>query len=101
MCLPGLHITQGIFFGLLEEACHQLDLKLASCHHSSEHHGFFTPYTVALQDLNKTKADIDVAQQSPDILEQIMVYSSVVLDKENPLVQGLLKQCDETRIRSW
>ena len=97
MCLPGLHITQGIFqklFGLLEEACHELDLKLASCHHSIEHHGSFTPYTVALQDLNKTKADLDVAQQSA---EQIMVYSSVVLDKENPLVQGLLKQCDETR----
>ena len=100
MCLLGLHITQGIFqklFGLLEEACHELDLKLASCHHSSEHHGSFTPYTVALQDLNKTKADLDVAQQSANILEQLMVYSSVVLGKENPLVQGLLKQCDESR----
>lgn len=57
-------------FGLLEEACHELDMKLASCHHSSEHHGSFTPYTVALLDLNKTKADLDVAQQSANILEQ-------------------------------
>ena len=71
-----------------------MDLKLASCHHSSEHHGSFTPCTVALQDLNKTKADLDVAHQSANILEQLMVYSSVVLGKENPLVQGM---CDESR----
>ena len=56
------------------------------------------PHTLwPFKTFNKTKADLDVAQQSADILEQIMVYSSVVLDKENPLVQGLLKQCDETR----
>ena len=60
-------MTQGIFqkiFTLLEEACHELDLKLASHHSSDEHHGSYAVYAVALQELNKTRAELDVARQS-------------------------------------
>ena len=100
MCLPGLHITQGIFqkiFTLLEDECHNLDLKLAHQHSSEQRSGSFSPYAEALQQLRKAYEDLDAAKQSVTVLEQLMVYTSVAVGQTNPLVQGLIQQSTETR----
>ena len=55
--MPGLHISQGIFlklFELLEDACHELNLKTAS---SAE-------FVQKLQELKKAKEDHGAAQQN-------------------------------------
>ena len=100
MCLPGLHITQGIFqklFTLLEEACHELDLKL-SCHFSSQtQHGSYSLYVDKLRDLTKTKAQLETAKQIVTNLEQLVVYLSITLDQTNPLLQGFLHHQAESR----
>ena len=100
VCLPGLHITQGIFqkiFGLLEEACHELDLKLA-CHFSSQaHHGSYSVYVDKLRDIAKTKADLDTARQTLAESEQIVVYLSITLDPTNPVLQRILRYRAERR----
>ena len=65
-------MTQGIFqkiFTLLEEACHQLDLKLAVHHSSDKQLGSYSLYADALQELTKTRADLATAKQSSANLE--------------------------------
>ena len=100
VCLPGLHIMQGIFqktFGLVEEACHELDLKLA-CHVRPEtSHGSYSVYVDKLRALTKTRVDLDTARQSLSVSEQIVVYLSITLDQTNPLIQGLLRHRAESR----
>ena len=100
MCLPGLHVTQGIFqklFGLLEEACHELDLKLA-CHFTSEiQHGSYSEYVHKLRELTKTKAALDTAKQTVSNLDQLVVYFSITFGQTNPLLQGLLPHRAESR----
>ena len=94
-------MTQGIFqkiFTLLEEACHELDLKLASHHSSDEHHGSYAVYAVVLQELNTTRAELDVTRQSASNLEQLVVYLSVTFGQSNPLLlEGLLDLSAEGR----
>ena len=100
MCLPGLHITQGIFqkiFTLLQEECHELDLKLAHQHSSEQRHGSFSLYADALQQLHKAYEDLDAAKQSATALEQLMVYLSVAVGPTNPLVQGLIQESTDSR----
>ena len=82
------HSNQKLF-GLLEEACHELDMKLAFHQNVSQPHGSFTQDTETLRDLTKTRADLDEAQQATSVLEHLMVYSSVAFGKENPLVHRL------------
>ena len=100
MCLPGLHITQGIFqkiFTLLEEACHELDIKLA-CHFSAQtQHGSYSAYVGTLRELLKTRADLDLAKQTVSSADQTVVYLSITLDQTNPLLQGLLNHQAECR----
>ena len=98
--MPGFHITQGIFqkmFTLLEEECHELDLKLAHQHSSDQRHGSFSPYAEALQQLHKAQEDLEAAKQSATVLEQLMVYLSVAVGQTNPLVQGLIQQSTDSR----
>lgn len=100
MCLPGLHITQGIFqkiFSLLEEACHELDLKLA-CHFSSSiQHGSYSEYVRKMRELTSTRAALDTAKQAVSGVEQLVVYLSITLDQTNPLLQGMLHHQAECR----
>ncbi|KAL5489444.1 hypothetical protein EMCRGX_G018536 [Ephydatia muelleri] len=60
VCLPGLHITQGIFvtlLDLLEDACHQLDLQLAYTYQEeSSSSSTFTKYAEELHKLQVAKA---------------------------------------------
>ena len=84
-----LHITQGIFqkiFTLLEEDCHDLDLNLPFHHHP------WVTYADTLQELTKTKSDLDLAKQAATNLEQLVVYLSITIAQSNPQLQGLILQ---------
>lgn len=90
-----LYCTGDYWRPRLEEACHELDMKLAFHHNIniSQHHVSFAQYTEALRDMTKTRADLE-AQQSTSVLEQLMVFSS---GKENPSVHRLLNLYEESR----
>ena len=72
--MPGLHISQGILlkiFNLLENACHDLDVKMVLIH--SGHTALSPSYThhvLNLQELNRTKAELDTALHFTDCIVQ-------------------------------
>eukprot|EP00731_Ephydatia_muelleri_P023365 Em0015g948a len=89
VCLPGLHITQGIFvkiFDLLEDACHQLDLQLAYTYtEESSSSSSFTKYAEELhklQHMGWTALEITefLMQQAEDMRQSVekMVDNSVI-----------------------
>ncbi|KAL5517678.1 hypothetical protein EMCRGX_G003271 [Ephydatia muelleri] len=94
VCLPGLHITQGLFtklYLLFENACHQLDAKLAlgyqgNCDNMSSN---FVAYIKASHDLNKAKDDFEKATEMLTQLQQNTTYFSIVIGQANPIVQSL------------
>ena len=97
--MPGLHFAQGIFqkiFTPLEEDCHDLDLKLGFHHHPWEIGSYFT-FVAALQELSKTKSDLDLAEQAATNLEQLVVYLSITIAQSNPLLHGLVQQSAKSR----
>jgi hypothetical protein len=79
-------------FTLFEEACHRLDLMLAS-HHEPEQLGSYNVYVAALQELTKSREDLNVAAN----LEQLVVYFSITLGQTIPLLQGLVQQSAQTK----
>ena len=88
VCLPGLHITQGLFtklYLLFENACHQLDAKLAlgyqgNCDNMSSN---FVEYIKASHDLNKAKDDYEKATEMLTQLQQNTTYFSIVVGQSN------------------
>ena len=70
---------------------------MLASHHKSEQQGSYNVYAAALQELNKTREDLNVAKGTAANLEQLVVYFSITLDQMNPLLQGLLQHSGETR----
>lgn len=70
---------------------------MLASHHKPERQGSYNVYAAALQELNKTREDLDVAERTAANLEQLVVYFSITLDQTNPLLQGLLQHSSETR----
>ena len=103
VCLPGLHITQGLFtklYVLFENACHQLDAKLAldyqgNCDNMSSN---FVQYIKASQDLNKAKDDFEKATEMLTQLQQNTTYFSIVIGQSNPIVQSLQELSKQTKV---
>ena len=88
-------MTQGIFqkiFALFQEACHELDLKLAmhwreNPINSSEYEG----YCSMLRDLSTATIELESLLQEEETIQQVATYYSVV-DGSNPLLaRGLLE----------
>ena len=72
VCLPGLHISLGIFFRLytlMEEACHELDLAAADL--SNEGGVSFSAYSADLQALSKLKDEAQMCEHGIHTLDQL------------------------------
>ena len=76
MCIPGLHITLGIYlklFNLLEDKCHAYDIKIAAilANHSIELDTDFGDFVSVLTRLRVLQREIsDKEQQLEDCIEQ-------------------------------
>ena len=88
--MPGLHISQGIFlklFELLEDACHELDLKVALIH---SREGILSPSFAAfvqkLQELKKGKGDHGAEQQNLEMLIEVKMYLAIIIGQANSIV---------------
>ena len=87
MCLPGSHISQGIFlklFNLLEDECHELDLKMAS--NLSSPMGMsataYKEYSDALKELSKFKEELDFAKDNATLLDEMQTYCTLLVGEE-------------------
>ncbi len=93
VCLPGLHISLGIFyrlFSLLEDVCHQLDFKLAqntSPSHSSQ--TSFTEYSLALDQTTELQDERQNLDEAAETLEQVASY--LTLNLPSPLTSPVIR----------
>ena len=101
MCLPGLHITQGIFvkiFDLLEDACHQLDLQLAyTFTKEGSSSSSFTRYAEQLHKLQVAKAKLAEAQDAMATLEEAITYVALAHGEDSQITELLMQQAEDMR----
>ncbi|KAL5506255.1 hypothetical protein EMCRGX_G007860 [Ephydatia muelleri] len=101
VCLPGLHISQGIFlkiFNLLENACHDLDVKMALIHsgHSTLSPSY-TNHVLNLQELNRAKVELDTVVQYLTMLVEHQTYLTVAIGQSNSILANFEEHIDECR----
>ena len=92
VCLPGLHTLQGIFlklFTLLENECHELDLKMGSS--LSSPMGMST--MAYLKELSKFKEELDLAKDNAMLLDEMQTYCTLLVGAEDPYLIDLTEQC--------
>eukprot|EP00731_Ephydatia_muelleri_P010723 Em0005g1309a len=100
VCIPGLHITQGIFQKLLsffEDACHRLDLQLAHL----QQDGLYSTtvldmHSKTLQELVKTREDLELAEQERDTVQQILTHSSMMYANSDEELESLKEFCRQS-----
>ena len=101
MCLPGLHITLGVFtkiFKLFEDTCHELDLKLAcSSSQTAASSSSFDEYHQEMLKMLSAKEDLTSQLQELNVHEQLTTYLSILYGETNEVVKGLLKQAEIKR----
>lgn len=99
--MPGLHISQGIFlkiFNLLENACHDLDVKMALIHNGrSTLSPSYTHHVLNLQELNRAKAELDTAMQYLTTIVEHQTYLTVAIGQTNSILANFEEHIKECR----
>ena len=78
--MPGLHISLGIFFRLftlLETACHQLDLSLATQGEQDDTRHSYRLYSNALSSLTKLEEERNHNEEEAQAAEQLSTFLAV------------------------
>lgn len=80
VCLPGLHISLGIYdrlWELLEGACTELDLLLAKHTSTGGIGNSFDEYVASLKKREQLQASLHTAEQWVTMLDQLVTYFSL------------------------
>lgn len=80
VCMPGLHITLGIFhrlFVLLEADCHLLDMKLAASGRQDDALHSFKLYSAALDSVHKLEEERHRDMEEAQAAEQLSTFLAV------------------------
>ena len=98
MCLPGLHITLGIFnrlFDLLERKCQELDLALAS-QQVAQGGETFNRYIAALKRHGDLEEELENQEHRIVTFVELLSYLMVTVPEplENGVVQGVIENKD-------
>ncbi len=105
--LPGLHISLGIFyrlFSLLEDACHQLDFKVAQSRTSDpSDQSSFQEYARCLHELRELEEEKSRVEEEASILEQASTYLTITISlpdaQGSVLLRGMLEEAGNRRRR--
>lgn len=92
VCIPGLHISLGIFdrlWDLLENACTELDLTLAKDREGMEGNTYEC-YCQALREAERLKEKLKVEQQHSRVLSELITY--LALHLPNPATDPSLRK---------
>ena len=92
MCIPGLHISLGVFFRLytlLEEACHELDLTAANINSSHQGHSgtSYASYSADLVEISKLRDEAQVCRHSITTLQQLSTLCALTLPPGDPNIE--------------
>ena len=103
VCPPGLHISLGIFFRLftlLEDECHELDVRHSLQLQGSTAGSSFTTFLSAVQRQAKLRDDINRVTTQIGGLEQLLTLALVSLPQNTPQMTAFTEQlADEIRSR--
>ena len=105
VCLPGLHMSLGIFdrlWELLEGTCNKLDLQLA--HHTTEggkDGNTYQQYIAALKEMEKLKSLHGTEDVRATTLEQLATFFSLHIPNEahRQQLEILRKEASIARLR--
>lgn len=102
MCVPALHISLGIFsrlFQLYEQACHELDVKLAAIHTTTPSASEkFNNYAAALQKIMDMEETIKQCHCMAENNEQLATWFAMDDDTEvQEQVRFLLLEAQQLR----
>lgn len=98
VCLPGLHITVGIFFrqfSLLEDECHCLDLEVAKCNVvQPDDRTTFGIYVSSLHQRASLQEEKDQLTNLINTINQVITYLALNLPdpQQNPGLQAACQQ---------
>lgn len=99
MCIPGLHLSLGIYdrlWTLLEEACTSLDLRLAEANHGLPSSGgsTFNQYSIVLEQRSSLKAQLQSQNSHAEMLQQLSTYLTLSLPnpEQNQPLQAIRKE---------
>ena len=94
--MPRLHITLAVFhimFHLFEQECPNLDLQFA-LQGAQEHTSTkFSKYSSALQELFKSREQLDSVKDEATMMEQCAAYSAVVVGCSDPAPYAASREC--------
>ena len=86
MAIPALHVSLGIFnklFKMLENACHQLDIKTAEAGYMpGNSSNEFTEYVTTLQTIRQYEEEISKLEDNARTAEEIALWIVMVVDEE-------------------
>ncbi len=98
MCLPGLHITLGVFFRLftlLEDECHKIDMEMAQSTSTSASTTDKQPYINFRAMIQKERELLDTkkrVEHEVNWLEQTLSYLTLTSTSANPAPVNLPAQ---------
>lgn len=103
MCIPGLHLSLGIYnriWDLLCDACHDLDLQLAhvsggggNCVGDSS----FTRYSNALHRRSSLKLELQTQESYGTVINQMITYALLSSPTDEDFLSGLRKEAATTQ----
>ena len=79
-------------FGLLEDACHQLDLQLAYTYEEEGSSSSFTRYAEELHKLQVAKAKLAETQDAMASVEEAITYAAIAHGDDNQVTEFLMQQ---------
>lgn len=97
MCIPGLHVSLGVFYrlySLLVGECHQLDLHFADNTGSLNLGGgvSYERYSSALRNLCSMEEEQQKQAHLVCVLEQLSTYAALTLDEGNPALETVRQE---------
>ena len=102
MCIPGLHISLGIFdrlWELLEDACNEIDISIVK---QREVHdtGTFGVYAKALNEVLELREKIKLLHQHAEVIGDMLAY--LLLHLPNPANDPIVRQAhNEVSDHDW
>ena len=102
MCLPGLHISLGVYdrlWELLEGACSGLDLLLAEHMQEGGAGNTYIRFVTALRKREQLKATRDTEERRAITMEQLASFFSLHIPNEAHRQQLVLLRQEATRVR--
>ena len=99
-CIPGLHISLGVFYHLytlVEEACHELDLRVANMT-STQNTGVggvsFETYVSNIHKLFALKEESAKQSQVVSVLDQLLTYLALTVPQGSPALEQVKKEAE-------